>query len=422
VQPKLRTKARLHPKRSRLLYGGVGFSVVALALAACSTSNSSGSSSGSSGSSSSSSGASSSEGSYDIGFTSGLTGQFGAVGQGVRDGAESYFDVVNKSGGINGHLIKFTALDDALDPNRGVANMIQLVTQDHVVGVIGFHDSVVADAVAPYAAKYKVPMIAATVDSTLVQPAQPYVYAVTVQTADYAAPQVEMAQQLMKNHKGPVRVAIITVSDSAGNQQWENGVTALVKSKGWDVVEDLITPQDAINAAPDVAKVIAAKPDVFIMALGTDPFLISAVKQIEQAGATFPIINYDFASWNALQSLQSKQLYDVAAIAYGTAAATPEFVTDTTAAGFSPNSIYVNKGFLEAMAITTALKACGYPCSGSQLEAQLNKLSVSTNGMIQGGMAYTATDHQSVTYMAGFQWLPGASAPVKVVSDLKTGT
>jgi branched-chain amino acid transport system substrate-binding protein len=415
MQPKSKARARIHPKRSRLLYGGVGLSVAALALAACGSSSSSGSSGGSSG-------ASSSKAPYNIGFTSGLTGQFGAVGQGVRDGAESYFDAVNKSGGVNGHPIKFTALDDALDPNRGVANMIQLVTQDHDIGVIGFHDSVVADAVAPYAAKFKVPLIAATVDQTLVQPALPYVYAVTVQTASYAASEVAMAQQLMKNHSGPVKVAIITVSDSAGNQQWEDGVTTIAKSLGWDVVEDLITPQDAVNAAPDVAKVIAAKPDVFIMALGTDPFEIAAVKQIEQAGATFPIINYDFASWNALQSLHSKQLYDVAAIAYGTTSATPEFIKDTTAAGFSPNAIYVNKGYLEAMAITAALQKCGYPCTGSQLEAQLNKLSISTGGMIQGGMHYTPTNHEAVTYMAGFQWLPGAGAPVKVATNLKAGT
>ena len=163
MQPKSKARARIHPKRSRLLYGGVGLSVAALALAACGSSSSSGSSGGSSG-------ASSSKAPYNIGFTSGLTGQFGAVGQGVRDGAESYFDAVNKSGGVNGHPIKFTALDDALDPNRGVANMIQLVTEDHDIGVIGFHDSVVADAVAPYAAKFKVPLIAATVDQTLVQP------------------------------------------------------------------------------------------------------------------------------------------------------------------------------------------------------------------------------------------------------------
>jgi ABC-type branched-subunit amino acid transport system substrate-binding protein len=293
TQLKSRVIAPVRLTRPRLLYGGAALSVLMLALAAC----------GSTASSSSTGGSASSNAPYQIGFTSGLTGQFGAVGQGVRDGAQAYFDALNASGGINGHKIKFTALDDALDPNRGVANMIQLVTQDHDIAVLGFHDSVVADAVAPEATKYKVPMIAATVDQTLVKPALPYVYAVTLQTAGYAAAQVAMAQKLMKSHTGKVRVAIMTVSDSAGNQQWANEVNSLAKSLGWNVVENLITPQDATNAAPDVAKVIAAKPDVFIMALGTDPFEIGAVKQIEQAGATFPVINYDFASWNALQSL-----------------------------------------------------------------------------------------------------------------------
>jgi branched-chain amino acid transport system substrate-binding protein len=400
---------RERPIRRGFWVVGAAVSVVALALAGC-------------GSSSSSGGGSAAKGPYHIGFTSGLTGQFGAVGQGVRNGAQAYFDAVNASGGVNGHKIDFTALDDALDPNRGVANMIQLVTQDHDIAVIGFHDSVVADAVAPYAAKFKVPMVAATVDQTLVQPVLPYVYAVTVQTADYAGSEVAMAQQLLKNHSGPVKVAVLTSSDSAGNQQWEDDVDSISKSLGWDVVDNLIAPQDAPNAAPEVTKVIAAKPDVFITALGNDPWEISAVQQMQQAGATFPLINYDFASWNALQSLHSKLLYDVAAIAYGTSAATPQFIADTTKANVSPNAIYVNKGYLEAMIIVAALKGCGYPCTGAQLETQINKVSISTGGMIQGGIHYSASNHQAVSYMAGFQWTTGASAPVKVATNLKAGT
>jgi branched-chain amino acid transport system substrate-binding protein len=402
-------RTRERPIRRRLWAGSIALSLLALALAACGSSNSS-------------TAASAAKGPYDIGFTSGLTGQFGAVGQGVRNGAEAYFDAVNASGGVNGHKINFTALDDALDPNRGVANMIQLVTQDHDIAVIGFHDSVVADAVAPYAAKYKVPMIAATVDQTLVQPPLPYVYAVTVQTADYAGSEVAMAQQLMKNHSGPVKVAILTSSDSAGNQQWANDVDSISKSLGWDVVDDLIAPQDAPNAAPEVAKVIAAKPDVFITALGNDPWEISAIQQMQQAGATFPLINYDFASWNALQTLHSKSLYDVAAIAYGSSSATPQFIADATKANVSPNAIYVNKGYLEAMIIVAALKGCGYPCTGEQLETQLNKVNISTGGMIQGGIHYSPTNHQAVSYMAGFQWPAGASAPEKIATNLKAGT
>jgi branched-chain amino acid transport system substrate-binding protein len=404
--------------RNRGLWGMVSLSAaVMLAIAACSSSSSSASSSASSSTS-----AATSSAPYNVGFTSGLTGQFGAVGQGVRNGAEAYFNQVNASGGVNGHKIKLTALDDALDPNRGVANMIQLVTQDHAIAVIGFHDSVVADAVAPYAAQYKVPMLVATVDSSLVQPVKPYVYAITTQTADYAGAQVAEAKNLMAKHSGTVRVGIITTSDSTALQEWSNDVNAMSKSLGWDVVASEISPQDAINAAPALEKIIAAKPNILIMALGTDPFLISAMKQIQQAGATFPVVEYDAPAWTTLQSIGSHQLYYVSAIAYATSSATPQFVQDAAAAKVNPNAIYVSRGYLQAMVVTEALKMCGWPCSGSQLQAALDKVDVSTGGLIAGGIQYSASDHQAVHKMAGFQWYSGATEPVKVSSNLPAGT
>jgi branched-chain amino acid transport system substrate-binding protein len=387
-----------------------------LAVAACSSSSSS-----SSGASTSSSGSSSS-GTYNIGFTSGLTGQFGAVGQGVKNGAEAYFSQVNASGGINGHKINFTALDDALDSNRGVANMIQLVTQDKDIAVLGFHDSVVADAVAPYAAQYKVPMLVATVDASLVSPVLPYVYAITCQTADYAAAQVAEAKNLMASHSGTVKVGIVTTSDSTALQEWSNDVNTMTKSLGWDVVASEISPQDAISAAPAISKIIAAKPDILIMALGTDPFLISAMKQIQQAGATFPVVEYDAPGWNTLQSVASHQLYYVSAIAYATSAATPQFVTDATAAKVDPNAIYVSRGYLQGEVIAAALKICGWPCTGAQLDSALNQVNISTGGLISGGIQYSATDHEAVRNMAAFQWLAGAAAPVKVSGNLQAGT
>jgi ABC-type branched-subunit amino acid transport system substrate-binding protein len=362
---------------------------------------------------------------YVIGFTSGLTGQFGAVGQGVRNGAEAYFNKVNKGGGVHGHQIKFIALDDALNPNTGVANFIQLVTSDHAIGVIGFHDSVVADAVAPYAKNYKVPMIAATVDQSLVQPVLKYVFAVACQTADYAAAQVSEARSLMKSHHGKVRVAIITTSDSTALQEWSNDVNSMTKKLGWDVVANVISPQDAVNAGPGITKIIAAKPTILIMALGTDPFLISAMKQLQQAGSTFPVVEYDAPAWTTLQSIHSKHLYYVSAIAFATRTATPQFYAAAVAQHVSPNAIYVSRGYLEAKIIVTALTnaKCGNSCTGSQLDAAIQRVSlVSADGLIQGGIHYSASNHQAVKYMAAFQWRAGAKAPVKVSGNLTAGT
>jgi ABC-type branched-subunit amino acid transport system substrate-binding protein len=359
---------------------------------------------------------------YVIGFTSGLTGQFGAVGQGVRNGAAAYFNAVNKAGGVNGKQIKFIALDDALDSNRGVANMIQLVTQDKAIGVIGFHDSVVADAVAPYAKTYKVPMIAATVDKSLVQPVQQYVFAVACQTADYAGAEVAEARNLMKGHHGTVRVGIITTSDSTALQEWSNDVNSMVKQLGWDVVASVISPQDAVNAAPGITKIIGAKPSIMIMALGTDPFLISAMQQLKQEGASFPVVEYDAPAWTTLQSIHSNQLYYVSAIAYATASSTPEYVKDAAASHVSPNAIYVSRGFLEAEIITAALKICGASCTGAQLDASLQKIDISTGGLISGGVRYTSSSHEAVHFMAAFQWRAGSMAPIKVSSNLPAGT
>ena len=64
-------------------------------------------------------------------------------------------------------------------------------------------------------------------------------------------------------------------------------VDSISKSLGWDVVDELIAPQDEPRC-PEVAKVMAAKPDVFITALGNDPWEISAIQQITRPAPFVP--------------------------------------------------------------------------------------------------------------------------------------
>jgi branched-chain amino acid transport system substrate-binding protein len=360
--------------------------------------------------------------SYSIGFTSGLTGQFGAVGQGVRNGITAYFADVNNHGGVNGHPIDFTAVDDALDPNRAVANFIQLVNQNHVSAVLGFHYSVAADAVGPLAAQNKVPMIAATVDQGLVKPVQPYVYATTLQTAGYAGSEVAMAKKLMLKHKGKIRVATITSSNSTALQQWSDAVSAKVKALKWNIVASVIAPQNAVDASTGISQIIAAKPDVLIMAIGNDPWLISAMNQIERANAKFPVVEYDAPAWTTLETLHNPKLYYVSAISFASHSLTPIFYRDAVAQQMDPNAIYVNRGFLQGMIVVAALKKCGYPCSGEQLQARLDKVSVNTNGMLSGNLTYSPTNHEGVQQMSAYQWKPGKPIPTKVAKNLKAGS
>ena len=405
---------RLGTHKKRTIAVTAALAVIAFSIAACGSSASSGGSSG---------GNSSKSGSYNIGFTSDLSGQYGDIGQGLKSGVAAYFSAANKAGGINGHQVNVSYLDDANLPASGVANFTKFVTQDNDSAVIGFQYSAVAAAVAPLAAQYKVPLLASTVSVSQVEPAEPYFYATTVQTAEYAGAQMALAKQLMTKSPpagGTVRIASITSGSSTALQQWSNSIKSIAQGLGWDVVDQEITPQDGIDMSASLSRVIASKPDILIMAIGSDPWIIAGMKQM--AGTTFPIVSYDSPAWSTVQSLASNRFYYVSAMAYATSTATPQYVKDATAAGLSPNGLYIIKGYEEGIVIGNALKTCGYPCSGQQLEAALNKTDVSTGGIIQGNVQYSPTDHEGVREMNAYLWSPGAKAPQVVATDLVPGT
>ena len=55
----------------------------------------------------------------------------------IENMAGAYFDCVNDNGGINGHPIKYFPLTEQTNPSQIASLAKQLVTSDHVVGVVG---------------------------------------------------------------------------------------------------------------------------------------------------------------------------------------------------------------------------------------------------------------------------------------------
>lgn len=117
--------------KSRIV-AGVGVLTVALGLAACGSTASSGAGSGGSA-------AQASQGvtksSILVGTTMPLTGGAAASGAAFKAGLQAAVDQVNASGGINGRKIKLDILDDGFVPARSVANVLRLVEQDKVFAI-----------------------------------------------------------------------------------------------------------------------------------------------------------------------------------------------------------------------------------------------------------------------------------------------
>ncbi|MGH3167256.1 MAG: ABC transporter substrate-binding protein, partial [Trebonia sp.] len=55
----------------------------------------------------------------------------------IENMAGAYFACVNANGGINGHPVKFFPLTEQTNPSQIAAEARQLVTSDHVVGIVG---------------------------------------------------------------------------------------------------------------------------------------------------------------------------------------------------------------------------------------------------------------------------------------------
>jgi branched-chain amino acid transport system substrate-binding protein len=75
--------------------------------------------------------------------------------------ANAWVKWTNAHGGINGHPVQLTVLDDAGDAATSLSEVKQLVQQDHVMAIIG-SNSPVATAWGPYIAQQKVPVIGGT--------------------------------------------------------------------------------------------------------------------------------------------------------------------------------------------------------------------------------------------------------------------
>jgi branched-chain amino acid transport system substrate-binding protein len=70
-------------------------------------------------------------------------------GSGIRNSVQLAVDQANKNKVIPGWEIEVVAVDDSSDATVGVANVPQLIDDDHVVGVVGTYNSGVAAEVLP---------------------------------------------------------------------------------------------------------------------------------------------------------------------------------------------------------------------------------------------------------------------------------
>lgn len=323
-----------------------------------------------------------------------LSGVVSYYGQTMQQGLQAYIDQVNAQGGINGHPIKLTSLDNAGDASKAAADATQLVSADKAIMMFGGVLSSSCSGAQPVVDRYKVPMACLSVAE-----ADPYLYSLGADNTRPGTALVSAAKDVSKLSNPKVAFAYL-------NTLTDIELSKTIGDKASAAGVDIVTSQQIDIAATDVsaqvAKIVAAKPDVALVS-ETGPGLLMVLKALRSSGFNGPVVWLDGGgNMSLVASVKDQNLYAFNPYQLidpnGTDEAVQNYISAVTGKIKDTKSVIglnggdVPYGYITATAVGDALKACGYPCSGEQLKAQLDQTNLSLPGLIDS-FQWTADDH-----------------------------
>jgi branched-chain amino acid transport system substrate-binding protein len=357
---------------------------------------------------------------YQVGYMGGLTYSVPSYPVNALTGIQSYFDNLNKHGGINGHPVNLTVRDDAGQPAKALTNFIELRDSIKVSAVTGNTLSNTTNVVIPLADQAQIPM---TITSpTADNLTHPYVYGMDALFNQQAVAEVAAAKAMTKAGVTP-RVAVYN-SNSPSGLLLGNTVEAQVKSNGWNFLyHDVLAVPGPDDWTPIASKIVSNKADFVIGSFyGTQPRqLMLALQQQSWQGKVF---SYSAGGDDPglLIQLAQPNYYALRTYKYPTDSAAGPKALKAAASAIGKGDVsdeYASMGWATAYIVAQGLKACGFPCAGPALKAQLDKLAnVGTvDGIAEGDLGFANNYHLAVHQATFVHFQDGklvASAPVSL--------
>jgi branched-chain amino acid transport system substrate-binding protein len=385
-----------------------------LLTAACS---SSGSSSGSSGGSSGSSKAP-----YNIGLAAGITGPAAAIVTGEIDGIKAAFSQVNASGGIDGRKLNLITSDTQNEATTAVAALTKLATENNVIASFGDILANNCQAQVPVAKAHQIPLLCGTVDPEQLQPAEPYVYTEYGSEVTEVDGMTSIIEDAPLNLSHP-KVAIVYLQSSS-NEPLFNAVAAKIKADGGQVV--LTDPiQAQLNLSVDASKVISSGANVVVEQIIPQQ-LQSLAQSLSNSGSKVPIVaEATTSSYQQMVLLKNPNIYEMSLSPFVDPTSTDPAVTSyvnalkqqgiTGVSNINGQSIAIT--YAAAESLIDALKMCGASCTNTEVNTDLQKVTVNLPG-IDTDYSYTSARHYPQTTFQLYQWSSSKNDVVQLRDDV----
>lgn len=222
--------------------------------------------------------------SITLGMTSPFTGTNGVYGNDMRQVIQTYFDQVNKAGGVNGRKINLVALDDGYETDRAVANTKTLINEKNVFALLAsYGSSPTTEAMNTVFGPAKVPLVgtisgAGSLREPISQnPNGRYMFNVR---ASYADETEAIVNQLVS--LGLKNIAVFYQNDGFGKSGLD-GVTVALKKHNLAPTAAATVERNSVDVTAAVEAIAKSKPQAVVMVTLYKP-TAAFVKAMKKAG------------------------------------------------------------------------------------------------------------------------------------------
>ncbi|HEY0396464.1 MAG TPA: ABC transporter substrate-binding protein [Candidatus Elarobacter sp.] len=227
---------------------------------------------------------------YLVGAVVSESGPGSTLGRPEADSIQMAVDEINKAGGVNGHPLQATILDDESNPTTAVNDVRKLLDQ-HPVAIIGSSLTQTSLAMIPLTQGAQVPLISLASSAQVIQPVSERRWVFKMPITDF---HVAQSMQVYMRKKNQTKVAVIYRDDDYGKTGLSHFKDA-GRNFGFEVVD-----AEAINARASDATTqlthIKASAAQAIVCWTTLPSAAVIIKGYRELGMSLPIYYSDGAA------------------------------------------------------------------------------------------------------------------------------
>ncbi|MCB8814875.1 ABC transporter substrate-binding protein [Desulfosporosinus shakirovi] len=222
---------------------------------------------------------------YKIGAVLDISGNSSSLGVPERDTLLMMVEKLNANGGVKGHPIDLTIMDNKSDETESVLAVKTLIEKG-ALAILGASSSGTSMAMIKTVESEKVPMISLAAASSIVEPTSEREWVYKTAQSDIVMIN-KIISYLKKNNQN--KIAFLYMNNSYGDNG-KKAISAAVKDSGIDIVAEEKFDANDKDMTPQLTKVKASEAQVAIV-WAIPPSASILTKNFKDIGLSIPLIH-----------------------------------------------------------------------------------------------------------------------------------